>query len=188
MRAEATTLPGLWRLSAERLHDERGSFERLWCWQALAELGIAFTPVQLSIARNPAAFTLRGLHWQAAPQAETKLVQVLRGRVFDVVVDLRPHSPMFGRWQSFTLDAAAEHGLLVPPGCAHGYLSLEPDSALLYAMDCNHTPAAARGLRWDCPALAIPWPAEPSIVSARDRAWPGFTAWAAEPADTTAAP
>lgn len=171
----ATSLPlaGLWRLRNDTARDERGAFGRLWCEGEFARAGLQFRPVQLSLSETPAALTLRGLHWQADPHGETKLVRVLRGSIFDVLVDLRRGEPTFGRHVCIELQAG--EGLLVPPGLAHGFLTLAPDVQLAYAMDRDYEPTAARGLRYDDPALAIPWPQSPRLIGSRDLAWPPFS-------------
>lgn len=174
MRATPLALEGLWRLRDEAARDERGAFSRLWCAQDFASAGLSFAPVQVSLSETPVEGTLRGLHWQAEPHGETKLVRVLRGRIFDVLVDVRRDAPTFGAHVGLEMEAG--DGLLVPPGVAHGFLTRSPDVLLVYAMDRAYEPSAARGLRYDDPALAIPWPGRPAIVGFRDRAWPDFAA------------
>ena len=165
-------IEGLWRLHSAPSRDERGAFSRLWCEGDFAAAGLPFRPVQVSLSENPKAGTLRGLHWQAEPHGETKLVRVLRGRIFDVLVDVRPGQPTFGH--HVCLEMQAGDGVLAPPGVAHGFLSLTPDVLLVYAMDRDYAPAAARGLRYDDPALGIAWPLAPQIIGPRDLAWPDF--------------
>ncbi len=169
-----TALPGVLRLRGEPAEDSRGSFARLSCVASLAEAGITFTARQTSLARTPGRLTLRGLHYQAAPSAETKIIHCLAGVVFDVALDLRPHSESFGRAHAVQLSAG--EGLLIPPGCAHGLLTLTTDVVVLYQIDRDHDPAAARGVRWDDPAFDIPWPARPLLLSPRDTAWPDYAA------------
>jgi dTDP-4-dehydrorhamnose 3,5-epimerase len=165
-------LPGLWRLRTQAARDERGAFTRLWCAADFARAGHGFEPVQVSLSETPVKGTLRGLHWQADPHGETKLVRVLRGEIFDVLVDLRRDQPTFGA--HVCVEMQAGDGVLVPPGVAHGFLTRAPDVMMVYAMDRDHEPAAARGLRYDDPALAIHWPEAPGIVGARDLTWPPF--------------
>lgn len=170
MQAATLALPGLFRVSTQIARDERGAFSRLWCRDDLARAGLDFTPAQVSLSENPARGTLRGLHWQAAPFGETKFVQVLRGRILDVAVDLRTGGASFAAHVGVEL--AAGEGLFMPPGFAHGFLTLTDDVLLVYMMDRAYEPSAARGLRYDDPALGIPWPEAPTCVGARDLAWP----------------
>jgi dTDP-4-dehydrorhamnose 3,5-epimerase len=176
MRFEATPLAGLWVLRPEVIDDERGLFARVFCHDAFAAAGIGFQPVQMSVSFNRLAGTLRGLHWQAEPHAETKLVRVTRGRAFDVAVDLRPASPTHRAWFGIELDEHSRAAVLIPPGFAHGFVTLEDGTEMLYAMDTPHAPASARGARWDDPAFGIRWPLAPRIVSERDRVWPAYAA------------
>lgn len=172
MRFRATPLPGLLEVLAEPAADARGRFLRSWCEAEFAAAGIAFRPVQASISENRARHTLRGMHWQAPPAAERKLVRCLRGAAFDVVIDLRPGSPTHRRWHGIELSDARHNAVLIPQGCAHGFLTLTEECWLEYLIDAPHAPAAARGLRWDDPAIGIAWPAAPAVISERDAAWP----------------
>lgn len=172
MKFEATPLPGVLLVRGEPHPDERGSFARTWCADEFRAAGVPFVPTQMSVSSSRRAGTLRGLHWQQAPQAETKLVRVTRGRVWDVAVDLRAGSSTWGHWFGTELDASGLAALLIPPGFAHGLVTLADDTDVLYAIDVAHAPASARGARWDDPALRIAWPRPPAIVSDRDLAWP----------------
>lgn len=176
MRFVATDIPGVMIVEAEPHVDERGSFARLHCPDEFAAAGIAFVPRQTSLSRNPARHTLRGMHFQAPPHAEAKLVRVTRGCIHDVAVDLRPDSPTYRRWVAVVLDGVGMRGLHIPPGCAHGFLTLQPDTDVLYQIDREHVPGAGRGVRWDDPAIAIEWPAKPAVISERDAGWPDFVA------------
>lgn len=169
---EPTPLASLFVVRPARHADERGFFARLWCDQAFADAGLPFRPAQISTSFNHRRGTLRGMHWQAVPFAETKLVRAVRGCIFDVAVDLRPHSPTWGRWFGIALDAAEGLALLIPPDFAHGFLTLSDDAEVLYLIDMAHQPAAARGAPWNDPLIAIDWPFPPVVVSARDQDWP----------------
>jgi len=169
-----TALPGVMEVRAEPAFDERGAFLRSWCMEEFRAAGIAFAPIQISLSENTRRHTLRGMHWQAPPAAEAKLVRCLRGAVHDVALDLRPDSATYRRAVAVELSAAARNALFIPAGCAHGFLTLTDDAVLEYLIDAPHAPQHARGLRWDDPAFAIPWPAAPAVISARDRAWPDF--------------
>lgn len=174
MRFTPTDIPGVVVIDAEPHADVRGAFARLHCPEEFAAAGIPFEPAQTSVSRNPAARTLRGLHHQPAPHAETKLVRVARGRVFDVAVDLRPDSPTHRRWTAAELSAENLRGLFIPAGVAHGFLTLEPDTDVLYQIAPAFKPGFEAGVRWDDPAFAIAWPAAPAVISPRDAAYPDY--------------
>jgi len=167
---EQTPLPGLWLVHHHSAEDARGSFARLFDTEVFAGHGFA-TPRQTSLSRTSTRGTLRGLHHQRAPAAETKLVTCLAGKVFDVVADLRPESPAYRRWHAVELHTQSP-SLLIPPGCAHGFLTLTNDVAMLYHIDVDHDPTSAAGARWNDPALAIDWPFAPTTINPRDAAWP----------------
>lgn len=169
-----TALPGVVEVRAEPAFDERGAFLRAWCRDEFAAAGLAFAPVQISHSENTRRHTLRGMHWQAPPAAEAKLVRCLRGAVHDVALDLRPDSPGFRQVVAVELSAASRNAIFIPAGCAHGFLTLTDDTVLEYLIDAPHAPDHARGLRWDDPAFGISWPAPPAVISARDRAWPDW--------------
>jgi dTDP-4-dehydrorhamnose 3,5-epimerase len=156
----------------EPREDERGAFARLQCPEEFAAAGHPFAPAQTSLSRNPRAGTLRGLHYQQAPHAETKLVRAVRGRIFDVAVDLRGESPTYRRWTAAELSADNARALLVPEGVAHGFLTLEADTDVLYQISPAFEPGHEAGVRWDDPAFAIAWPARPRIISDRDSGYP----------------
>ena len=172
MNVRATGIAGVLVGSFEPVRDERGAFERMWEPDALAEHGIDPQLAQCSLARNDAAGTLRGLHWQDGDDGETKVVRCVRGAIFDVAADVRPGSPTYGSWFGLRLDADGSAMLIVPPGCAHGYITLEDRSDVAYWISVPYRPSAARGIRYDDPRLAIDWPVAPRVVSARDRALP----------------
>jgi dTDP-4-dehydrorhamnose 3,5-epimerase len=174
MRALDEPLEGVRLLQLAPRYDERGFFARAFCRTTLTELDIDLPVVQANLSRSRARGTLRGMHYQLPPSAETKLVLCLTGAIWDCVLDLRRGSPSFGRWTAAELSAENHRAMLVPPGCAHGFLTLEPDSLVLYFVSAAHDPARERGVRWNDPAFAIAWPFEPRVVSARDRAHPDF--------------
>ena len=169
-----TPLPGVFVVEPERREDERGFFARTFCAREFAERGLESRVAQCSVSFNPRRATLRGLHYQAAPHAEAKLVRCTRGEIFDVAVDLRPDSPAFRRHLGLILSAEDRRMLYVPAGCAHGFETLTDDCEVFYQISEPHTPEAARGVRWDDPAFAIPWPLPPAVISERDRAYPDF--------------
>ena len=171
MRFLATDIAGVVIVEADLHADERGGFARLHCPDEFAAAGIAFEPVQTSLSTNPQAGTLRGLHFQKAPHAETKLVRAVRGRVFDVAVDLRPDRPTYRRWTAAERSAGNLRGLYIPEGVAHGFLTLEADSDVLYQIAPGHTPGYAAGVRWNDPAFGIAWPTSPTLMSPADAAY-----------------
>jgi len=175
MHGLAEPLAGVRLLQLAPRYDERGFFARAFCRATLSELDVDLPVVQANLSRSRARGTLRGMHYQLPPSAETKLVMCLTGAIWDCVLDLRPGSPSFGRWTAAELSAENHRAMLVPPGCAHGFLTLEPDSLVLYFVSAAHDPARERGVRWNDPTFAIAWPFEPRVVSARDRAHPDFT-------------
>ena len=174
MRFTETGIAGVIVVEVEPRADERGAFARLHCPEEFAAAGHPFVPAQTSLSRNPHAHTLRGLHYQPAPHAETKLVRCVRGRIFDVAVDLRPDSATHRRWTAAELSAANARALLVPEGVAHGFLTLEPDSDVLYQITPMYAPGHEAGVRWNDPAFAIAWPAPPRLISPRDTAYPDY--------------
>ena len=174
MRFQATGLAGVVVVDVEPHADERGSFARLHCPDEFAAAGHPFEPAQTSLSRNPHRATLRGMHHQPAPHGEVKLVRCVRGRIFDVAVDLRPQSPTHRRWTAAELSAENGRALLIPEGVAHGFLTLEPDSDVLYQIAPKYAPGREAGVRWDDPAFGIEWPEAPEVISPRDASWPGY--------------
>ncbi len=172
MKFERTELPGVTRILPQPIADERGFFARLFCPEEFVAAGCAFAPAQMSLSHNYARHTLRGLHFEAPPFAEAKIVRVARGSAYDVVVDLRPESPAYRRWTAAILSAENGEALLIPEGCAHGFLTLEDSTDLIYQIDRLYTPGHARGVRYDDPALKIAWPAAPRVIAPADLAWP----------------
>jgi len=173
---EETSLGDAYLIERERHSDNRGGFERLWCAKDFGEAGLNASWVQNSLSINKLAGTLRGLHFQHPPKMEDKLVICLRGRIYDVIVDLRAGSPTCGKCYSTELAAGDNRALLIPKGFAHGFLTLEDDSHVFYQISEFYAPELACGVRWDDPALKIEWPMEPVVMSDRDRALPGFAA------------
>ena len=169
-----TPLPidGAFLVDLEPVEDERGSFARAFCRRELGEVGVPFEVVQANLARTVRPGVVRGLHYQRAPAEERKLVRCVSGSVFDVIADLRPDSPSYRRAWWGELDAVARRAVLVPRGVAHGYQSLVADSEILYLTDQYYAPEHETGVRFDDPALAIPWPLPARDVTHRDRNWP----------------
>ena len=172
MKFLPTPLAGAFVVELEPSRDERGDFARTFCEQEFGARGLATRWPQMNRSVNRRKGTLRGLHFQAAPHAEAKLVRCVRGALFDVIVDLRPDSPTRHRWFGAELDAASGRALYVPEGFAHGFQTLTDDCEVLYLMSRPFEPDAARGVRWNDPVLAIAWPLADPTVSERDAALP----------------
>jgi dTDP-4-dehydrorhamnose 3,5-epimerase len=167
-----TTLPGAWLVDLELIEDERGGFARSYCEREFAARGLATRFPQCNLSYNRRAGTLRGLHYQVPPHAEVKLVRCTAGAIADVIVDLRSASPTRFKWIAVELDARSRRALYVPEGFAHGFITLEDETEVCYQMGAFHEPAAARGIRWDDPLLAIGWPRQPAVISPRDASHP----------------
>jgi dTDP-4-dehydrorhamnose 3,5-epimerase len=171
-----TKLPGVFVIDLELRRDERGFFARQWCADEFARLGLDSRVAQINTARSAVAGTLRGLHYQVAPQGEVKLVRCTRGAVFDVAVDVRPDSPSYCQWFGIELDADSGRMLYIPEGCAHGYLTLVANTDLAYQASVPYAPSCARGVRFDEPAFGIRWPRSIEVISAQDSSWPSLPA------------
>jgi dTDP-4-dehydrorhamnose 3,5-epimerase len=172
-----TDLPGVYIIDIERKEDPRGFFARVTCVDEFATYGFSFQPVQASIAWNIRRGTVRGLHYQAPPHAEAKIVRCTAGAIYDVLLDMRKVSPTYGRWIGLELSAVNRRSLFVPEGIAQGYQTLVDDTEVYYQMTTRYHPEAARGVRWDDPMLAIDWPLPTiAVVSDADRAQPIFAA------------
>ncbi len=171
---EQLPIPGAYVILIEPISDERGFFARSWSAADFRARGLNPELVECSISHNDLAGTLRGMHYQLAPHEESKLVRCTKGAIFDVVVDLRRSSPTFRRSAGVELTAANRKAVYVPDGCAHGFLTREADSEVLYQITHEYVPESARGVRWDDPAFAIQWPGQPTRMSQRDREFPAF--------------
>lgn len=172
MKLVATPLAGAFVIEVERHVDDRGWFARTFCRRELEAHGLNGNVTQCNVSVSTRRGTLRGLHYQAAPHQEAKLVRCTRGAIHDVIVDLRVGSPTYLVSYGVELAAAAYTALYVPEDFAHGFLTLGDDVEVLYQMSAEHEPAAGRGLRWDDPVLGIAWPASPVVVSDRDASFP----------------
>lgn len=175
MRIVASPLPGAWVVEPERRADERGFFVRTFDRQEWLARGMDPEVVQCNVSHNARAGTLRGMHYQAEPHGEPKLVRCSRGAIYDAVIDLRETAPTFGRWFGVELSAANGCALYVPAGLAHGFQTLADDTDVLYMMGHEYVPSSARGVRWDDPAFGIDWPDPPAhgrTLSERDASYP----------------
>jgi dTDP-4-dehydrorhamnose 3,5-epimerase len=171
---ESLPLAGAWRVLPEKREDARGHFARTFCAREFAARGLNPALAQANLSFNAKRGTLRGLHWQAEPHGEDKLVRVTRGEVWDVLVDLRSGSPSYRKWHGEVLSAENAAQLYIPRGFAHGFVTLRDDSEMLYLMSEFFSPESARGARFDDPAFAIGWPERGAVVSERDLAFPPF--------------
>ena len=176
MTLTETPIAGAWLLEIQPISDERGFFARSLCVDTLAAHGLEGRMQQQSVSFNQRRGTLRGMHYEAAPHEEAKLVRVVRGRIFDVAVDLRPDSPTYRRWTGTELSAANGRALLIGKGMAHGFVTLEDDTDVLYQIDKIFEPGHGRGVRWNDPAFAIAWPVSPVVISERDATYPDLGA------------
>lgn len=173
MRLEALELAGAFVVDVEPNEDERGLFARTWSTEEFAARGLTVAWVELSTSYNRSAGTLRGLHYQADPRPEVKLVRCTRGAAFDVIVDLRPTSPTYRRWVGVELTADNRRAVYVPAGFAHGFQTLADDTELCYAISERYDAALARGVRWDDSLLGVQWPTcDRRVISERDRQLP----------------
>ena len=172
MRFRETPVAGAWLIDPDPHEDERGRFLRAWCSREFKEHGLGFLPVQANMGLSVRKGTIRGMHFQAAPALEAKLIRCTRGSMFDVVLDLRPNSASYGTWHGAELSADNGRMLFVPEQCAHGYQTLEDDTEMYYLTSQFYTPSVASGVRFNDPAFDIEWPLPASVVSDQDRNWP----------------
>jgi dTDP-4-dehydrorhamnose 3,5-epimerase len=179
MLFESTTVDGVLLITAERFDDQRGFFARSWGADEFEAHGLQPRMVQRNLSFNHQARTLRGMHYQQPPHTEVKLVSCLVGAIFDVAMDVRPESPTFGRWFGAELRPESGAMLYIPEGCAHGYVTLEPQTTVEYLISTYYAPGSAAGVRWDDPFFGVRWPVEPLVMNARDRSWSDFAPAAA---------
>jgi dTDP-4-dehydrorhamnose 3,5-epimerase len=177
-----TPLAGAWVIDLDRHADERGAFARTYCEREFTEHGLPQRFPQANLSMNTKAGTLRGMHFNREPYGESKLVRCVRGALYDVIVDLRAESPT--RLASYGVELSADNGraLFIPAGFAHGFLTLADETDAYYHMGEFFQPDAARGLRWDDPALAIDWPFDPAVISERDATYPDINPQTFDPA------
>jgi len=175
MRFTPSRIAGAWVIDIEPIRDHRGFFATTWLPDELRRHGIDPALAQCNLAFNHKRGTLRGLHFQAAPHAQAKIVRAIRGALLDVIVDLRPGSPTHRQWDSFELTADNRRMLYIPEGFAHGYLTLTDNAEMFYQASTPWAPESESGVRWNDPAFAISWPFEPVVISEKDRHWPLLT-------------
>lgn len=174
-----TKLAGAYIIDVRKIEDERGFFGRSFCAAEFKELNLSTGVQQANLSFNRQKGTLRGMHMQLAPHEESKLVRCTRGAIYDVIIDMRPGSETFTQWIGVELSADSYRMLFVPEGFAHGFITLEDNTDVCYQVTAAYSPGFERGYRWDDPAFDIAWPAEPTLVSAKDQAHPLFQQHAA---------
>ncbi|MCW8916559.1 MAG: dTDP-4-dehydrorhamnose 3,5-epimerase [Magnetovibrio sp.] len=174
MKISSLKIQGAAQIEVERLSDERGYFARSFCIQEFADAGLNLNVVQTNLSYNAKAGTLRGLHYQANPKPDPKLVSCIQGAIFDVMVDIREGSDTYCQWYGAELSADNRTSLFVPPGCAHGFITLTDDAMVHYQMGEVFVADLARGVRWNDPAFGIEWPRQPDVISDRDGEYSNF--------------
>ena len=167
-------IEGAFVIDISPIGDSRGFFSRVFCQKEFVDHGLDPRVMQINNSFNKDKGTLRGLHYQLPPFQETKLVRVVRGALWDVIVDLRQDSPTFGQWDAVTLTAEKRNMIMVPRGCAHGIITLEDDTEMLYFVSEHYAPQHERGLKWDDPKFNIAWPIDPVMISEKDQKNPYF--------------
>jgi dTDP-4-dehydrorhamnose 3,5-epimerase len=174
MKFIETKLPGVFEIQIEPHSDLRGFFARTWCEKEFEDQGLNGDLVQCSVSLNSRKGTLRGMHYQAAPFPEAKVVRCTAGAIYDVILDLRAESSTFKRWIALPLSAATRNSIYIPHGCAHGFLTLTDNCEVLYQISEFYHPESARGVRWNDPAFQIAWPEKVEVISERDQTYPDF--------------
>lgn len=174
MKFTPLALAGAHLIDLEKRGDDRGFFARFFCEKEFAQHGLITRFVQINNSLTSKKGTLRGMHYQLPPSAEVKVVRCLRGALYDVILDLRPHSATFGQWFGETLSAENRRMMYVPEGFAHGFLTLEPDTEALYLVSATYAPDAERGIRYNDPRFGIQWPIAPAELSDKDKVWPDY--------------
>lgn len=170
-----TEIAGVYMVELEPHPDERGFFARTWCRREFERHGLDARLAQCNISYNQRRATLRGMHYQALPHPESKLIRCTQGAIYDVALDLRPEQSSYRKWIGIELSAQNRRALYVPAGCAHGFQSLTDGSEVLYHMSEFYQPDLARGVRWNDPSFAIAWPLPDPILSARDAGYPDYS-------------
>lgn len=174
MKFHKQQFEGVWLIEAEPIPDNRGAFRRHFCQKEFQEIGLEFNIVQTNISQNNKKHTLRGFHYQLPPHEEAKVLSCFEGTFYDVIVDLRPHSESYLKWMSFELRAGDNFSLYVPAGFANGYLSLEDSTTILYYMSEFYSPGSYTGFRYNDPLFSVEWPAQPAVISDKDKGFKDF--------------
>ena len=167
-------IDGCHRVELEKRGDERGFFARLFCDQEYQEIGLSFKLAQANDSFSADKGTLRGMHYQKGNFSETKIIRCLKGAIYDVVIDLRPSSKSYLTWDSFHLDEKNRSMVVVPQGCAHGFMTMEENTEVFYLVDAMYTPEFEDGVRWNDPNFNIEWHMSPKVISTKDQNWSDF--------------
>jgi len=167
-----TPIAGVWVIDPQPIKDDRGWFARVWCAREFGQQGTNFIPVQANMGKSLRKGTIRGMHFQQAPDDEAKLVRCMKGSMFDVALDLRPQSPTYCCWYGVELSEKNGRMLYIPEHCAHGYQTLEDDVEMHYMTSAFYAPSSAHGVRYDDPVFDIKWPLPATAVSEQDLRWP----------------
>jgi dTDP-4-dehydrorhamnose 3,5-epimerase len=175
MKFHPTPLAGAYTIDLEKRGDDRGFFARAFCVNEYATLGLDDKIVQINNSMSQIKGTLRGMHYQLAPRQETKIVRCIRGALFDVILDVRPDSRTFGQWFGAELTAENRLMMYVPKGFAHGFITLTEDTEAFYLTTGFYAPDRERGIRWNDPEFGIKWPADPVLISDKDKSHPNFS-------------
>ena len=176
MQFQTTTLDGAWLIQLQPARDSRGFFARTFCVEEFAAHGLETNYPQHSMSFSALKGTLRGMHYQREPHSETKLIRCSKGTIWDVIIDIRPSSPTYRRWQAFELSESNATQLYVPKGFAHGFQTISAAAEVNYLISEPHAATAAFGIRYDDPTFAIAWPLSISVISDKDAHWPNFGA------------
>ena len=169
-----TELKGAFIIEVKKLEDERGFFGRSFCMKEFEEHGLNPAVVQANVSYNKKKATLRGMHYQVSPYEETKLVRCVRGAIYDVIIDLRKDSETYRKWIGVELTEGSYRMLFVPEGFAHGFITLNDETEVIYQVSQFYTPGSEKGLRWNDPAFQIEWPLTPEIISEKDKGHPDY--------------
>jgi len=168
MKFIETILEGAYIIELEKHGDDRGFFARVFCGREFEQMGLTNQFVQVNNSLSGPLGTLRGMHYQLSPRAETKVIRCIRGALWDVILDLRPGSPSFGQWFGAELSAENRRMMYAPKGCAHGFVTLTENAESFYLVDEFYSPEYERGVRWNDPQFSIDWPIEPIVISEKD--------------------
>jgi dTDP-4-dehydrorhamnose 3,5-epimerase len=174
MLFKSTPIKGAWIVDLEKIGDERGFFARAWCADEFKNQGITSNLHQANISYSSKKGTLRGMHYQIPPHSEMKAIRCIRGALFDVIIDLRQESATYKKWFGYELNQDNKKMLIVPEGCAHGFLTLSNDCEALYFVSSPFNQDSERGLRWDDPSFNIKWPFNPIEISHKDKSWSNY--------------
>jgi dTDP-4-dehydrorhamnose 3,5-epimerase len=174
MKFDQTRLQGAYLIDLQKIGDDRGFFARMFCKEEFLQYGLTTNFQNINTSLSQQKGTLRGMHYQLTPHAEIKIVKCIRGSVFDVIIDLRPDSPTFKKWFGAKLSDSNRTMMYVPKGFAHGFLTLLPDTEVIYLVSDGYAPSFERGVRWNDPSIGIEWPSPPFEVSEKDDNWPSL--------------